>query len=221
MNGNIVSSWKRDAVLCTIVNELIDTYRCHTIIIYGSRARGDFTLTSDYDVAGASDSISEKQWIARFDEKHQVFHDIFIFPETELITPNETHLQMSDGVVLLESNQFGQQLLKKLQILIQQPPSITDNEIAGRKMWYKKMLSRAEISDIEGKYRQLWTIYTILEDYFVFHRQRYLGPKKAFQYLEKHDPTVFILFENALADANDIVRLKVLIQTIINDTSEK
>ena len=96
-------SLKTDLVLNAIVEELQTIYHCHTIILYGSRARGDFNLTSDYDVAGIT-ATGDKKWIARFDEKHQVFHDIFIFPEKELAAPNDAHLQMSDGIVILDHN---------------------------------------------------------------------------------------------------------------------
>lgn len=40
-----------DPVLRAIVEKLISPYQCHTIILYGSRARGDFTENCDYDVA--------------------------------------------------------------------------------------------------------------------------------------------------------------------------
>ncbi len=30
------------------------------------------------------------------------------------------------------------------------------------------MLARAEVQDIEGKYRHIWVIFAILEDYFSF-----------------------------------------------------
>ena len=76
------TSWQNDKILISIVEELQTIYHCHTIILYGSRARGDFKPTSDYDVAGIT-SIGDKKWIARFDEKNQVFHDIFIFPEKQ------------------------------------------------------------------------------------------------------------------------------------------
>jgi uncharacterized protein len=45
---------EKDLVLKMIVNELITQKNCHTIILYGSRARGAYTSTSDYDVAGIS-----------------------------------------------------------------------------------------------------------------------------------------------------------------------
>lgn len=41
-----------DLVLKQLVYELIKKHRCHTVILYGSRARGDFTEQSDYDLMG-------------------------------------------------------------------------------------------------------------------------------------------------------------------------
>jgi predicted nucleotidyltransferase len=129
---NTQFSWKKDKVLCAIVDELKMTYHCHTIILYGSRARGDFNPASDYDVAGISANITEKQWIARFDEAHQVFHDIFIFSERDLKEPNESHLQISDGIVLMETNHFGTNLLKQLQTLLHQSIALSNSEIQSR-----------------------------------------------------------------------------------------
>lgn len=77
-------SLENDAVLQFIVDELISLHHCHTIILYGSRARGDFTVTSDYDVAGIREK-GDKQRIARFDEAHQVYHDILFIQRMLLI----------------------------------------------------------------------------------------------------------------------------------------
>jgi uncharacterized protein len=209
------TSWRNDTTLRSIVEELQHLYHCHTIILYGSRARGDFKPTSDYDVAGIT-TVGDKKWIARFDENHQVFHDIFIFPEKELVSPNETHLQMSDGIVIIDHNDIGKHLIETLKKIEKEPLSITADEIQARKIWYQKMLSRAEVGDLEGKYRHIWSIFTILEDYFAFKKLRYQGPKKAFQYLTEHNPDILNLFEHALSNTNDIKSLKQLIEKIIS-----
>ena len=208
------SSWQDDKVLQSIVNELQLTHHCHTIILYGSRARGDFSKTSDYDVAGVTTS-GDNKWIARFDEENQVFHDIFVFPKAELTTPLASHLQMTDGIVLCDHQDFGKKLLQTLRHMATLPESISTDEIASRKVWYRKMLARAEIRDIEGKYRHIWVIFTILEDYFSFKQQRYQGPKKAFQYLAKHDPKILALFDSALSNTQNVTDLKLLIEAII------
>lgn len=207
------TSLANDIVLQLIVDELTSLYHCHTIILYGSRARGDFTSTSDYDVAGIT-KTGKKQRIARFDETHKVYHDIFIYPESAFDTICDEHLSMSDGIVIVEQAHFGTKLLKKLSAAITLPESITTDEIAVRKVWYQKMIARASTRDLEGKYRHIWSIFTILEDYFVFRGLRYQGPKKAFQYLEEHDPEILSIFDQALSNTDDVDILKKLIQEI-------
>lgn len=202
-----------DPVLQAIVEELISLYQCHTIILYGSRARGDFASSSDYDVAGIA-KTGEKKRIARLEKIHGVYHDLFVYPESAFDTIADDHLCMSDGIVIIERENFGTKLLKKLSAAIKLPESITPDEISVRKVWYQKMLARASIRDLEGKYRQIWAIYTILEDYFVFRKLRYQGPKKAFQYLEKHDPETLALFDEVLSNINNVDILKKLIKKI-------
>ena len=211
---SINTSWKKDNVLQSIIHELKTTHNCHTIILYGSRARGDFSKTSDYDVAGIT-ACGEKKWIARFDEENQVFHDIFIFPEAELTTPMASHLHMSEGIVLCDHQDFGKKLLEILRHMASLPESLAADELASRKVWYRKMLARAEVQDIEGKYRHIWVIFAILEDYFSFKQLRYQGPKKAFQYLAQHDPNILALFDKTLSNTQNITDLKLLIEAII------
>lgn len=207
-------SIENDVVLRVIVEELEEKYDCHTVILYGSRARGDYTLASDYDVAGISQS-GEKQRIARFDDLHNVYHDIFIYPENDFSPLQEEHLNMVDGKVIVQANNFGSNLLNQLKHFLNEPAFISENEIQTRKVWYKKMASRAEVGDLEGKYRHIWAIFAILEDYFVFAGIRYQGPKKAFQYLEQHDLKTLALFHEALTNTQDIDALNKLIANIV------
>ncbi len=78
------------------------------------------------------------------------------------------------------------------------------------------MLARASTRDVEGKYRHIWAIYTIIEDYFVFRGLRYQGPKKAFQYLKIHDSETLLLFEEVLSNTNNVELLKKLIEKVTN-----
>lgn len=45
--SNLVES---DPVLAAIVDELYNTQNCHTLILYGSRAKNTHTANSDYDI---------------------------------------------------------------------------------------------------------------------------------------------------------------------------
>ena len=46
------SSTLEDTSILEIASDLKEKHHCHTVILYGSRARGDYTDTSDYDIAG-------------------------------------------------------------------------------------------------------------------------------------------------------------------------
>jgi len=78
------------------------------------------------------------------------------------------------------------------------------------------MLKRASVGDLEGKYRQIWSLFTILEDYFIFKGARYLGPKQAIQYLEKHDSIIYSLLNQALSKPGNLTALKKLIKAVVS-----
>lgn len=215
LRWEIIMSFKQDIVLDLIIDELKSIHQCHTIILYGSRARGDYTETSDYDVAGIAAS-GEKKRIARFDEKHHVYHDIFIYPEDDFTSLKDEHLNMADGIVMIDHNDFGKKLISTLKQKLNESEAISKDEIQVRKVWYKKMLSRASVDDLEGRYRHIWAIFTIIEDYFAFQGLRYQGPKKAFQYLETHDPETLSLFNEVLYDTNDLSALNKLITRVVD-----
>lgn len=44
--------FNNDRILEIPVHELIDRHHGHTIVLYGSRSRGDWTKESDYDLMG-------------------------------------------------------------------------------------------------------------------------------------------------------------------------
>lgn len=89
---------------------------------------------------------------------HNVYHDIFIYPENGFSPLQEEHLNMVDGKVIVQANNFGSNLLNQLKHFLKKPALISENEIQTRKVWYKKMANRAEVNDLEGKYRHIWAI---------------------------------------------------------------
>ncbi len=162
--------------------------------MYGSRAVGKATSTSDYDIAGICDE-GEIHRISRFDSEHQAFIDLFIYPESAFKAIQEDHLIMHEGIVLKEKDHFGTHLLEHINQKVRIVPVLPGYELDVRKVWYEKMLQRAKIKDIDGMYRHIWMLHTLIEDYFVFRHLRYLGPKKSFEYLKEHDMNVLTLYE--------------------------
>lgn len=65
--------------------ELQDRYHCHTIIMYGSRARGDAAVTSDIDILGARSDGEEVRHCRLWQGNYL---DAFVCPETKLLQPD-------------------------------------------------------------------------------------------------------------------------------------
>jgi predicted nucleotidyltransferase len=56
-----------EGALAEIVQTLTVDRSCHAVILYGSRARGDFQPTSDWDVAGAGNEAVAGSWMCQVD----------------------------------------------------------------------------------------------------------------------------------------------------------
>jgi predicted nucleotidyltransferase len=206
---------KLDSTLKFIVSELRLKYHCHTAILYGSRARGDATKSSDYDVLGVTQK-GRKFRIAK--KKNNRYLDVFIYPEKDLKRLGDRHLYMREGVVLFEKNKYGARLLKRLEKVVKRDPRpLARDEIEVKKVWAKKMLERASRKDVEGNYRRVWLQYALLEDYFLIRRQRYFGPKVALKWLSQYDAVTFELFDQVLRNPSSIGVLKKLVLRAYDD----
>ena len=60
------------------------------------------------------------------------------------------------------------------------------------------MYLRSNKHDIEGNYRFYWMLKDSLEIYFELKGLCYLGPKKAFSWLEQNDNLAYNLFKDTL-----------------------
>jgi predicted nucleotidyltransferase len=188
---------KKDLTLNRIIKTLKTKHRCHTVILYGSRARGDFTSTSDYDVMGVSRTAKEMTRIAR--KVNGSYWDLWIFPEKKLRKPDQSSLYMKDGVVLIERNQFGTKLLKKLERIHHAGPKKPPKwETELKRTWLEKTYSRSRQKDPEGRFRRIWLIIGLLEDYFVLRGKWYEGSKASLAWLKENDPQTFKQFALAL-----------------------
>ncbi len=197
-----------DPLLNTIMDDLFKNYQCHTIILYGSRARGEATPTSDYDIIALREK-GEMERDCRYIEGHYL--DIFIYPDTITHNPDISLIRMKDGIVLCQKDSFGDDLLKKIKSLFNKGPSKTPSwEKHEINTWVMKMFDRAEQEDIEGNFRRHWLLHDLLECYFKLRDSWYLGPKESFQWLKKNDLETYMAFNEALkpnASLNEIERL--------------
>ncbi len=201
-----------DPILNIIVDDLIKHYQCHTIILYGSRARSEATDTSDYDII----ALREKGEMERDCRYIEGFYlDIFIYPESISQHVDTSLIRIKDGIVLCQKNNIGDDLLNKVKSLFRDGPSNTPawekHEI---NTWVMKMFDRAKQQDIEGHFRRHWLLYDLLECYFKLRDLWYLGPKESFQWLKNNDSKTYMAFDEALKPDASLNELKTLISCV-------
>ncbi|MGA4719778.1 nucleotidyltransferase domain-containing protein [Fictibacillus nanhaiensis] len=176
---------------------LLEKYDCHTIILYGSYNRGDFTEESDVDLICFSESVAEDTNDVEFIAGKQL--DAWIYP-TEKMKQSEPFLRVLKGEIWVNKKGLAEEFLANIQSTYEQgPKQLTDDEKVFLKSWLKKMQVRSAKNDLEGNYRFHWMLKDSLEIYFELKGEWFLGPKVSFGWLKDNDPKAYDLFNRALS----------------------
>ena len=166
---------------------------CHTAILYGSRARGDWDAASDIDVVAFRDAGETGQLAHRWQD---LFLDLFLYPTAT--RPDPGWLRLHGGQVLFQRGSGGDEVLAAVEAMFAAGPEpLGAGDARTRRLWSEKMLARAEKGDPEGDYRRHWLLMALLEDYFALRGQWYLGPKRSLTFLERERPKDFATFRRA------------------------
>ncbi len=199
-----------DPRLDTLMEELVTKHRCHTVILYGSRARGDATANSDYDILGVRKS--GKRY--RIAEKRAGYYlDAFVYPEADLEKVGEDLLYMQDAKLLFQKTDFGTRFIKKLRAAAKRRyKPLSENDIEVRRVWLHKMYARATQDDIEGLYRRRWLQQALIEEYFNIRKARYTGPKHSLIWLKAHDPETYTAYTKSLKNPDNLRILRKLVE---------
>jgi len=197
-----------DPVLAEIIFLLQQTYNTPTIILYGSRARGNQTESSDYDLACFGKNSNT---VRHAEIRNGAYIDAFVYPQEKLENPDKSLLHIRHGVVITQESTLGDKCLEKIDFIYRQGPEpLPQCEIEVKRVWIDKMLDRITTLDIEGQYRRVWLLFAMLEIYFALRNLWYLGPKESFAWLKENDRNVHQAFESALAQDHDLERIKSL-----------
>lgn len=185
-----------DPKLALLVDEICTKHDCHTVILYGSRARGEENAASDYDVAGIRDTgdavRDARPW-------QGAYLDAFIYPLARIVEPDRSLLHMRRGIVLREKGAVGRRFLARLQDLYALGPELmAADEAEARYQWLYKTLERARVDDANGNYRRAWLLVGALEDFFSLRGEWYGGPKEGLRTLQQHHPELYAAYEKAL-----------------------
>jgi len=176
---------------------IADAYGCHTVVLYGSRARGDVDEGSDVDVLCIRDdgpSFRDSRVI------DGVYFDVFVYPRDAVATVDVALLRILGGLVLRERDGEGTALLSRVRDRFDRGPDpLPADDQTARIVWAHKMLTRIQSSDsVEADYSRMELAVQALEDYFLLRTLWYRGPKVAFPWLLTHDDAAHQAFEAAM-----------------------
>lgn len=182
-----------------LAQDAMAPHGCHTVILYGSWARGDATEDSDVDVLGVRAEGTAYRDARFVDGKYL---DGFVYLESSFTTLEPAILRVRGGKVLVEQGGFGTALLARIQELHDRGPEpMAPDERRAVVVWSKKMVERFRGSDaLESRYRRMQLFQQSLEDYFALRGAWFEGPKAAFAWLAAHDAVAHARFERAAAD---------------------
>lgn len=204
--------YMEDELIYSIKEYLINKYGCHSIILYGSFANGDYSDESDIDLLCFCDDLEKENDMTEFNNRRL---DAWIY-KTEMINNCTDFLHVRGGKILLDEKNLCTGLLNDIdKLFINGPRQLSLEEKDFLKSWLQKMLKRAEKGDIEGNFRYHWMLTDTLEIYFNIKGKWYLGPKKSLEWLNINDKTAYDRFNNALKINTDITEIEKLIQFIV------
>lgn len=201
-----------DSILTRIANDLRDEHGCHTVILYGSRARGDATDASDYDVLGVCESgqpfRDARLW-------NGVYLDTFVYPEKDLQKPHDGMLEMRHGKILFQKDDCATRFFAQLEKIHQAgPKKLRADEIQALRTWHEKALARIQAGGIQGNLRRAELVPALLEHFFTTKGEWYRGPKASFQWLKEFRPDLYEAFEEALAPGASLSTLERLVSLV-------
>jgi predicted nucleotidyltransferase len=204
-----------EQALAEIIQTLTADHGCHAVILYGSRARGDFQPTSDWDVAAICEAgATAPRRVAR--AFRGAWLDAFVYTEAAFAVIDPELLRFLPARILVDQRGFAKKLIERVTAFEQEgPPPLPEGEDEMVRVWYAKMLGRIARGDLESKYRRAEFLFQALENYFKLRGLWYRGPKAGLPWLAGHDHETHAAFARALDPHASLEDLRALVQRIL------
>jgi len=186
-----------------IMNEIIEyikqKYKPISVIIYGSYSDGTNNENSDFDALIITNDHSIFHDISTI---NRVKLDIFIYPISYFTNDFDCDefVQIFDGKIILDTNNFGVSLKNKIITYINNYTYKSNTQLKNEIEWCKKMLLRAQKDDVEGRFRWHWLLIDSLEIFADIMQHYYFGPKKTLKWMKLNYPKAYEYYKNALFD---------------------
>ncbi len=202
-----------DPLLPAIACHVREKYGVQSVILYGSRARGTATAKSDYDIIGLNKSGKNERHLEVFNGA-PLDINIYDIDTYNLAESKVNPLFWDEAVVLFQQHHEGEQFIKGAK------KAFYDQKIPSEKKTntirlLSINLNRSQENTIKENFYRHRFLAQALAQYFPIHDLVYMGPRKSFEWLKKHDPLTYAAFEKALTPNADKETLYALLERVI------
>lgn len=203
-----------DPLLPEIIQHVREKYGVSAVILYGSRARGEASEKSDYDIIGILQSGESQEYLESF---KGVYLDISLYPQ-KIDDADVEHFPIpffwEEAAILHQRHHEGEQFIKDIKKAFDNNKDNYSQETKNRILMLEINLDRAQENEIrEHFYRHKFLTRCLLE-YFPIRDLPYKGPRKSLAWLKKNDSLTYSAFSKAMAPQARFQDLQVLLKQV-------
>ncbi len=183
----------------------------HAIVLYGSRARGEATGASDWDLLAIRRGAKRERLVRELDG---LALDLFVETDAALKAPLDVGmLRLRGGVVLLDERGAGRRLLERVEALHRRGARrLIPGEAQALRRWAWKMVDRAREGGVYGDYRKAALLTELLWLDDELRRRFFPGPKQALAVLP---PRMRRLWARALGSGARLRDVELLVRAVV------
>lgn len=201
---------------CELVAEVCRRHAVHTVVLYGSRARGDDTASSDVDMIGVRATGGPHRDVTTW---RGLSLDLHVHDEAGLAalleqrTPDLLHAR-----VLAQRDGFGDALVARVRERLAGPPApVPDDDWRALWAWGTKMHARVRHPDAAlAALHRATLLVEALGAWAQVRRRWYFGGKATLGHLPRSDPAFHAAWVAAAAPAADAAAFDRLLDRVFD-----